>query len=242
RLLLVLRRISHQADIDAAILRPSGCRLVIGDRLILAQTNQENLVSGHVVLLRQVLNDSVVAAFAQVVVVILAANAIGAAFDGEDVALGVGNVGGELIQSLAGFARQIVFVESEVHRGLGDDAIVVEIGHRVLQRVHTIDGLIREILGLIGLSAGGLGLLVHFGGLGLHGLDALLGTRVNVFNVARILRGQVIELVDLVNDRGGFIANVILARAAYGGQGRGQGKCEYGAVHSMSAPSTGSSG
>ena len=75
------------------------------------------------------------------------------------------------------------------------------------------DGVVGQGLRLRGLLSGSLRLLVDFRGLGLHLLDAGLCACVYVLNVLGILRGQVVQLIGLVDQRRGFLANVVLAGA-----------------------------
>jgi hypothetical protein len=59
-------------------------------------------------------------------------------------------------------------------------------------------------------------LLLHVGSLGVHRGDSGLGARVNVLDVLGVFSGQVIELVGLVDQRGGLLLHIILAGAADG--------------------------
>ncbi len=56
-----------------------------------------------------------------------------------------------------------------------------------------------------GILTGGLRLLIDFCGLGIHSLDAGLSPRVDVFNVLRVLRREIVEFVGLVDERGGLL-------------------------------------
>src|SRR6266404_3277482 len=77
---LALDRVGHQADVHAAVLGAAGSGAVGGDRLVFAQADQENLVRGHVRLRRQVLDHGRGAPLAQIVVVVLVADGVRAAF------------------------------------------------------------------------------------------------------------------------------------------------------------------
>src|SRR5262249_27135284 len=142
---------------------------------------------------------------AQVVVVFGAAHRISPAFYGNDLALGVGNVGGELIQRFLGLLRKVVFVEAEVHGGFGYHVIVVQIRHGVLQRVDAMHGVIGQTLALIGLLAGGQSFLVDFSGLGLDCLNPRLRAGIDVLDGVGIFGGQIVQLVGLVDQRSGLL-------------------------------------
>src|ERR1700689_764144 len=118
RLCRVAYSIGHQADIYAAVIGAARFRVVRLDRLVLAQPDHVNLMGGDVVLRCQVLNHGVRAALAQIVVVIGRSHGIGATFQRNNVALGAGDIAGQLIKRLFGGWRQIVFVETELYRRL----------------------------------------------------------------------------------------------------------------------------
>src|SRR5271166_5195025 len=65
-----LQRVGHELHIDAAVLRPPGGTVVLGDRIGLAQTKDINPVGRHVVLGRQILNDRISTAAAEFKVVV----------------------------------------------------------------------------------------------------------------------------------------------------------------------------
>src|SRR5690348_4226676 len=213
-LLLALSGIGHQANIHAAILGAPGSRLVGGHRFVLAQADQVNLVGRNVVLGGKVLDDRVSAAIAQAVVVLLAADSVRTAFHGNDVALGLGNLGAQFIQGGFRLLGQIIFVEGKVYRCLNHGMVVVQVGDRVGQRSNPIAGGSGRLLRLVGGLAGGLGLLLDFRRLVVHSQNALLRARINVLDVAAVLGREVIEFVDLVGGGGNFVADVLLAGAA----------------------------
>ena len=62
--------VRHQANIHAAVLGAAFASLVDSTRLVLAQSDHINLVSGHVVLGGQILNHGIGAAFAEIIVVV----------------------------------------------------------------------------------------------------------------------------------------------------------------------------
>ena len=64
---------------------------------------------------------------------------------------------------------------------------------------------------------GNLGLLFDLGRLGIYSLNASLSTSIDVFNVFRVLRGEVVEFVGLIDKGRGLVLHIILAGAAYGG-------------------------
>src|SRR5882672_46983 len=85
---IATRNIRHQANIHAAVLGTAIGGFVALHRLVLAQSNHVNLVSGNVVLAGQILNDCGRTALAEVVVVVSSTDGIRTAFDGDQVAFG----------------------------------------------------------------------------------------------------------------------------------------------------------
>src|SRR6202043_1642216 len=132
------------------------------------------------------------------------------AFYRDDVSLGSGNAGGQLVDRFSGVLRQIILVESEMHRRLYHWAIVIEVDDRVGQSVHPLRRAVRRHLRLIGFASRSHSLLVYFSGTGLHALDSSLGALIDVLDVFRILRGQVVEFISLVNERRRLLTHVIL--------------------------------
>src|SRR5882762_11331553 len=118
-----LASIGHQPNIHTAVLGATVASLVGLDRLILAQPDQINLVGRNALLRSQVLNYSIGTALAQIVVVFRGAHRVGRALYRNDVSLGSGNAGGQLVDGLSGVLRQIVLVEPEMHRCLNHGAI-----------------------------------------------------------------------------------------------------------------------
>ena len=101
-----------------------------------------------------------------------------------------------------------------MHGGFGDHAIVIQIGHGVLQRVDAVDCVVSLGLGLACLVGSGLRLLVYFGGLGRHLLDTGLRPGIDIFDRVGIFRGQIIELIGFVDQRRGLLTDIILAGAS----------------------------
>src|SRR4029077_21095774 len=116
-------RIGHQADINAAVLSSTITGLVRLNWLVLAQTNQIDLVGRDAVLRCQVLNHGISATLAESVVVICIACRVSAALDGNNVALCIGYIRCQLVQRFLASLGQVVLVETKLHRGLGDHAI-----------------------------------------------------------------------------------------------------------------------
>src|SRR5581483_9984128 len=206
--------VGHQPDTHAAVGGAPFTGLVVLDRLVLAQTDQVDLVGRNVVFRSEILDDRVGAAFAQVIVVIGGAGGIGAALYGNDVPLGIGNVGRQLVQLFFGLFGQEVLVEAKVDCGLAHHAIVVKIGHGVREHVNAVHGVVRRLLRLRGLLTGGLRLLVGRSCSLHHLLNASLSARVHILNSFSVLRGQVVEFIGLVDNRRGLLFDVILAGAA----------------------------
>src|SRR6266851_1105747 len=202
--------IGHQADIHAAVLGTAVGSLIRLHRLVLTQPDQINLVGRNTLLRRQILNHSIGAALAQIVVVLFAAHRVGRALDCDDVSLGRGDAGGKLVDRFLGLLRQIVLVEPEMHRRLHHWAIVIEVDDRVGQSVHTLRRAVRRQLRLIGVASSGHSLLVYLCGARLHGLDSRLRALIDVLNVFRILRRQVVKFIGLVDQRRGLLTHVIL--------------------------------
>src|SRR6202795_643601 len=148
-----LASICHQADIHAAVLGATIAGFIGLDRLILAQPDQINLVGRNALLCSQVLNHSIGTALAQIVVVLRCAHRVGRAFYRDDVSLGSGNAGGQLVDRFSGVLRQIILVESEMHRRLYHWAIVIEVDDRVGQSVHPLRRAVRRHLRLIGFAS-----------------------------------------------------------------------------------------
>src|SRR5258708_29171404 len=86
------RYIGHQPHVDAAVLGTAIGGLIALHRLVLAQSDHVNLVSGNVVLACQVLNDGGRTTLAQVVVVVRGANGIRATFHGYQIAPGLSDL------------------------------------------------------------------------------------------------------------------------------------------------------
>src|SRR5882762_9368585 len=95
---IATRNIRHQANIHAAVLGTAIGGFVALHRLVLAQSNHVNLVSGNVVLAGQILNDCGRTALAEVVVVVSSTDGIRTAFDGDQVALGFADLAGKLVE------------------------------------------------------------------------------------------------------------------------------------------------
>src|SRR6202163_1570279 len=205
-----LASICHQADIHAAVLCATIAGFIGLDRPILAQPDQINLVGRNALLRRQVLNHSIGAALAQIVVVLRGAHRVGRALYGNDVSLGSGDTGGQLVDGLSGILRQIVLVESEMYSCLNHGAIVIEVDDGIGQNIHTLRRAVRRHLRLIGFASRSQSLLVYLCGTGLHALESSLGALIDVLDVFRILRGHVVEFVGLVDQRRRLLTHVIL--------------------------------
>jgi len=128
---------------------------------------------------------------------------------------------GELIESFLRLGRQIVPVEAELHRCLGDGVIVIQVGDRVGQHADASVRSISDLLRLLRVLGSDLRLLLDFSGLRVHRLDAGLRARVNVFDIARILRSQVVQFVGLVDQWRRLILHIVFADAADGGHHAG---------------------
>ena len=189
--------------------------LVVVHRLVLTQSDHINLVRRNVVLGAEVLNHRRRAPLAQTIVVVCRANRVRSTFHRNDVALGVGNNRGQLVEFIFGVFAQEVLVEAKVHSGFVHDAIVVEIRDRIGKHANPVHGVVSRSLCLGSLVAGGLRLLIGGGGGSGHLLNAGLGPGVNVLDRLAVLRGQVVKLIGFVDDRGGLLFDIILAGATY---------------------------
>src|ERR1700687_1126014 len=228
--------IGHQANIHAAILGATAGSFIGLDRLILTQPDLINLVGRNALLRSQVLNHSIGTALAQIVVVLWTAHRVGRAFNRDDVSLGSRNAGRQLVDRFPGVLRQIVPVESEMHRRLHYRTIVVEVDDSVGQSVDTLGGAIRRQLRLIGIASRGHSLLVHLCGLCLDSLDSSLGALIDVLNVFRILRGQIVEFVSFIDQRCSLLTHVILGCTSEGCdqcRRQHQGQFQRGAIHKL---------
>ena len=163
----------------------------------------------------QILDYAVGATLTQIIVVIRGADSVCSTFDGDDVALGVGNIRGQLVKRFFRFLGQIVLVKGEVYRGLSHRTIIIEVHHGLGQRIHTLGSGVRAGLGVVGGLAGGQGFLVDFGSLRLHGLNAGLCPGIDVLDVLAVFRGQIVKLVGLVDERRGFIPHIFFAGATH---------------------------
>src|SRR5207244_8360869 len=119
--------IGHQAHAHAAVGRTAFAGLVFLDRLVFAQPNQIDLVGWNVVFRAEVLNYGRRTALAQTVVVVCGADGIRAAFHRDDVTLGVGDGGAQLVQFFFGLLGQKILVETKVDGGLTHNLVVVEV-------------------------------------------------------------------------------------------------------------------
>src|SRR5689334_13245716 len=90
------KTVAHQSHVDTAVLCATGGTSVLRNRIVLAQSDQENLVRGYVVLLRQVLDHGIGAALAELVVVISGAGRVGVSLDLNYVVLLVLELGGKV--------------------------------------------------------------------------------------------------------------------------------------------------
>src|SRR5204863_8861636 len=129
--------------------------------------------------------DRLGATLTQVVVAILTANGISSAFQRQNPMLGIGNVVGQLVESLLGLLGQDGLIEAKVHRGFSDYMVVIQISHLIGQRVHAGRGLGGRGLGLVSQLAGILRLLIGGGSAGVHVRDALLRADIQILDVAR---------------------------------------------------------
>ena len=82
------------------------------------------------------------AALAQTVVVVRRADRIRSAFHRDDVTLGVGNDGRQLVEFVFGVLGQEVLVEAKVHSGFVHYVIVVEIRDRIRERANPVNGVV----------------------------------------------------------------------------------------------------
>ena len=131
-----------------------------------------------------------------------------------------------MIEGFLGLLGQVVPVETELHAGLGNGMIIVQIGYRVGEDAYTAIGGIGHLLSLGGVLSSGLRLLLDFSRLGVDGLNSGLGAGIDFLDIAGILRGQVIKLVGLVNEGGRLLFDVVFAAASNsGGQAGGEANC-----------------
>ena len=92
--------------------------------------------------------------------------------------------------------------------------IVVEIDHLVGEVVDAAVGVGGQLLCLVCLLTGGQCLLVSRAGLGVHSLDSLLAALIQIVNAASRLRGLIIQLIDLVDNRGSLLLDIVFGGAA----------------------------
>src|SRR5260370_2053835 len=118
RLTVLALRVRHKANIHAAIVGTAGCSFIRLYRLVLAQSDDINLVRGHVVLRGQVLDHGIGAALAQIVVVIGRTDGVTSALQRDNLTLRARDAASELIECFFGLRGEVVFVETELHRGL----------------------------------------------------------------------------------------------------------------------------
>src|SRR5512146_2339971 len=180
--LLLSDDVRHQANFHPAVLGATFRAVVLRGWLIFAQSDQVNLVSRNLMLRGQILDDGTSTALAELVVVVFGTGRVGIAFQGNDVALGVRNLGGQLIECVLGLLGQVSLVEPEVHGGFDDWPIVVEVCDLVGERVNAGASFVGELGGLLSLLVGGRGLLISgialrvyvgkpLGGSGVQALD-----------------------------------------------------------------------
>src|SRR5579864_1852722 len=150
RLLLTYNGVGHQANVHAAVRGAAITSLVVLDRLVLAQSDQINLVGGNVVFRTELLDHRIRTALAQAIVVICWPDRIRSTLDRNDVALGVGHGSREFVEILFGLLGQKVFVEAKVDGSLAHDAIVIEVRDRVGKHVNPVHGVVSRLLGLRG--------------------------------------------------------------------------------------------
>ena len=101
-----------------------------------------------------------------------------------------------------------------MHSGLSDNLVIVEVAHGIGQDINPVNSVICRGLRLRGLLPGRLCLLVGSGSAGVHVLNTGLRAGVNVLDRLRVLGGQVVELVGLVDNWRGLLTNIIFAGAA----------------------------
>src|SRR5579864_9554533 len=90
RLLLAFCSVCHQSNVHAPVSSAAITGLVVLDRLVLAQSDQINLVGGNVVFRAEILDHRIRAALTQAIVIVCRPDRIRSTFDRNDVALGVG--------------------------------------------------------------------------------------------------------------------------------------------------------
>src|ERR1035437_4531618 len=186
------RAVRHQGYVHATVLGPPRGAGVHGYGIVLAQTNQVNLVRRNVIFLGEVLDDGVGAALAELIVVIRRPNRIGVAFNLNDGVLLATHLLRELVECLFVLAREIGLVEGKQNRGVADRLVVVQILDRTRQAGHAMRCLSRILVGLVGSLTRSQGFLIGVGSLRLRLLNALLGARVGVSDVVSIFRRQII--------------------------------------------------
>lgn len=115
-----------------------------------------------------------------------------------DVSLLPIQLGGDLIQGILRFRVQAALAGEEVYLRVGDLLVLIQIGDCGAQLRRLRVGLLRKLLRLTGLRAGLLGLLVCLVGRALRLMNARLRPAIDIFDIAGVLRAELIELVQSV--------------------------------------------
>ena len=110
------RLLAINRNIHPTILGSSRGAGVLRHRIVLAQSDQENLVRGHVVLLRQILNHGIGAALAELVVVVGRTGRIGVALNLHDVVLLALDLLRKIVQRLLVLAGELRPCQSRTAR------------------------------------------------------------------------------------------------------------------------------
>src|SRR5689334_1307693 len=111
--------------------------------------------------------------------------------------------------------------------------VVIEVRDRVLKHASAIAGLAGYALCLVGELAGGKRLLVSLRRLGVNCADALLGALVDIADLIAGVTGKLVELIGLIDNRRGLLANILLGRTTSGRkcQASGQDQSNDVSVH-----------
>src|SRR5439155_18168835 len=110
-----------------------------------------------------------------------------------------------------GILAQNTLPGTEADLGLVSGFVLIDVADHALDRRQASVGLLRGLLGGLGLVASVDGMLVGFVGLIGRHLNALLGAAVHVLDHLRVGGGELVELIHAVTNRLSLTLDVFLA-------------------------------
>ena len=119
---------------------------------------------------------------------------------------------GKLIESLFCLRAQDLLSGTEANLGVRDRLILVKRAESLLNGVEASAGDLNALLRLLSAVAGIDGVLVRQVGFGICLVNTLLRTRIHVFDVLRVGRCELIQLVHAIADRRHLALDVFLPR------------------------------